>query len=373
MTEPQHRYAVVVAGGSGTRLWPVSRSELPKQMQAFMSEKTLIAETVERLRGIIPDGNVFISTTTNYLEQMQALLPQIPEQNFIVEPAGPDSPGTPAAFALLAQRLHQVDPEAVVFSLASDHAIADINEFHKTVDASMGFVESHPGWITLVGIVPTRADTGLGYVRAGASVQADPPVFRIQGYAEKPSLEVAETYVASGRYFWNAAYYCFRADTLIAAYDDADPQLVARTGDYLRTGEEAAYLSAPRAAHEIEIIDTAKFPLAVVPGDFAWSDIGNWAALHRSLAELAGSDVVHTDTRHVDVGSSRILVLGRQSSAEAAGTGQLTVVTAGLRDVAVVTTADAILVINLAQLEESPQTMSELFEALKQQGLENLL
>ena len=218
----RHRYAVVVAGGSGTRLWPLSRQNLPKQMQALMSDKTLIAETVDRLRGVVPVENIFISTTGNYLETMRGLLPDIAAENFITEPV---ARGTSAAFALIAERLHDQDPQAVVFSLASDHAITEVEKFQQTLDRSFTFIEEHPRQIAMVGIRPDRADTGLGYIKVRGVIQDDPLIYEAEKFVEKPTHEVAEKYVESGEYFWNAAYYCFYASTLLEAYEDADPRL----------------------------------------------------------------------------------------------------------------------------------------------------
>lgn len=367
-SDPLHRYAVVVAGGSGTRLWPLSRRDLPKQMQSLMSDKSLIAETVARLRGVVPFENVFISTTENYRAQIAELLPEIDTANFIVEP---EARGTPAAFALFAAHVHGLDPDAVIFSLASDHAITEIDKFQQTMVQAFDFIDSEPGAVAMVGITPTRPDTGLGYIKARPEQVGRPgpaesaPVLRVEKYIEKPSYDVAATYVAAGGYYWNSAYYCFRASTLLAAYTEAEPELVAATGEYLRTGDPAAYLSAPVRAHEIDLIDTVRYPLAVVPADFTWSDIGNWAALHRSLSALIGSEVVSANARdHIDVHSTGCLVVNGDDRV---------VVTAGLDDIAVITTNDAVMVINMKQLEEMPATMQELFARLRAEGKEELL
>jgi mannose-1-phosphate guanylyltransferase/mannose-6-phosphate isomerase len=353
----EHCYAVVVAGGAGTRLWPLSRQALPKQMQSLMSDQTLIAETVERLRGVVPIEHVFISTTENYREHMQQLLPEISSGNFIIEP---EPRGTPAAFALLAERLRRQDPDAVVFTLASDHAITEVAVFQETMRTAFGFIDAHPEQLAIVGITPTRPDTGLGYIRAIESVQADPAVLRVAKYAEKPTQEVAQSYVDSGTYYWNAAYYCFRADTLLAAYAAYDKRLVEATSAYLDSGHTADYLRAPAGGHEIDIIDTAKTPLALVPADFTWSDIGNWAALYRSLSELMHKDVVVRNAdHHTDEGSTNSLVIN---------TDDRIVTTAGLDHIAVITTEDAVLVVDLRRLEEMPEMMLRLFEKLRREG-----
>jgi mannose-1-phosphate guanylyltransferase/mannose-6-phosphate isomerase len=353
---------VVVAGGSGTRLWPLSRQALPKQMQSLMSDRTLIAETVERLSGVLPVEHVFISTTENYRASMAAMLPQIPAENFIIEP---EARGTPAAFALFSQRLLRLDPDAVIFTLASDHAITEVGRFQETMRTSFEFIETHPEWLAIVGIAPTRPDTGLGYIRAVEVVQDEPAVLRVEKYAEKPSLETAQSYLDSGNYYWNAAYYCFRADTLVEAYRRVDAKLVEATAAYLDVGDPAYYRQAPVAVHEVDIIDTSKTPLALVPAYFTWSDIGSWAALYRSLSELVGEDVVSKNAdKHTDYGSTRSLVLN---------TDDRNVTTAGLDHIGVITTEDAVFVVDLSRLEEMPEIMQKLFEKLRSEGKGHLL
>ena len=357
-----HRYAVVVAGGSGTRLWPLSRQHLPKQMQALMSDKTLIAETVDRLRGAVPLENIYISTTGNYLETILELLPDIRPENVISEPV---ARGTSAAFALIAHQLHEKDPEAVIFSLASDHAITEVDKFQATLDRSFEFIEQHPRQIAMVGIRPTRPDTGLGYIKVRHVIQDDPLIYEAEKFVEKPSHEVAEKYVESGEYFWNVAYYCFYASTLLEAYEAADPRLTAAAREYSKTGERSDYERSPEKVHEIEIIDSATYPLAVVPADFQWSDIGNWLALYMLLSDIAGDDMVSSDaTRHVDVNSKRLMVSNPD--------GRL-VATAGLEDVVVVSTDDAVLVLHMSQLETVPETMRQLLEKITQEGKEDYL
>ncbi len=362
-TDHSHRYAVVVAGGSGTRLWPLSRKALPKQMQALMSEKSLIAETVDRLEGVIPVERIFVSTTENYLEPIRSLLPGVPRENYIVEPEGR---GPTVAFALLASTIVARDPEAVVFSLASDHAVTEVDRFRQAVRTSLEYVDAHPGEIAVVGITPTRADTGLGYIRVREPVQDEPLVYRAGKYVEKPSLEVARDYVQSGQSFWNAAYYCFRAQTLLDAYADANPLLVEHTAAFLKTGDLETYRQIPGEFHEIDIIDSAKYPIAVVPGDFRWSDIGNWSSLHRTLAEITGSDVVTSgDNAYVDVESHNVFV--RSSDGRR-------VVVMGMKDVGIICTDDAVVVIGLDGLESSPEkSMKVLLERLRENGMDDLL
>lgn len=349
MTRSAHRYAVVVAGGAGTRLWPLSRQNLPKQMQSLMSDKTLIAETVDRLRGVVPWENVYVSTTANYSGTISELLPDIKDENIIVEPV---ARGTSAAFALFASTLYDKDPEAVIFSLASDHAITEVDRFQQTLRDCYAFIEANRGHVALVGIKPTRPDTGLGYIKVRGIISEKPAVYAAEKFVEKPSREVAASYVTSGEYYWNAAYYCFAAATLLEAYDDADPRLLAAARNYRRTGKSADYEAAPRKVHEVEVIDSRKYPLAVVPAEFAWSDIGNWQALHRALADIAGESMVATNSRqHIDVDSTNCLVYSDD---------ERIVATAGLDSIVVVSTKDVVLVLNMEQLEKMPELLTAL-------------
>lgn len=345
-----HRYAVVVAGGSGTRLWPLSRENLPKQMQALMGDKTLIAETVERIGGVVPLENVFVSTTANYTALIQQQVPQIPVENFIVEPV---ARGTAAAFALFSHALYERDASAVIFSLASDHKIAEVDRFQETLRHCYEFIEHNLGHIAMVGIKPTRPDPSLGYIKVRRGIDlSHPHALSAEKFVEKPSLAIAEKYVASGDYFWNAAYYCFAAKTLIAAYDDADASLGNAVRRYAKSGVIDDYEEAPTKVHEIDVIDSGKYPLAVITADFTWSDIGNYRTLHLVLSDLAGGSLVASDTdHHYDVGSSNSLVINR---------GERIVATMGLENVVVVSLDDVVMVLNKDQSER----LSELLEIL---------
>ncbi len=345
-----HRYAVVVAGGAGTRLWPLSRKNLPKQMQALMSDRTLIVETVDRLRGVVRPDHIYVSTTANYSGMIRDLLPEIPRDNVIVEP---EARGTAAAFALFAHYLHEHDPDAIVFSLASDHAITEVDRFQDTMVDCYRFIETHPDHVALVGIKPTRPDTGLGYIKVRDQFGEDPTVYSVEKFVEKPTHNVAAGYLESGDYFWNAAYYCFAAGTLLSAYDDADPRLVRAAQTYAHTLDPKDYRAAPRKVHEIELIDSGTYPLVVVPAEFTWSDIGNWQTLHHVMAEMAGEDLVVPNARqHADVNSTTGLVLVPPEY-------QGIVATAGLDNIAVVVTEDAVLVINLDHADEMPALLKK--------------
>lgn len=354
----KHRYAVIVAGGSGTRLWPISRRNLPKQMQSFVTDKTLIDETVSRLEGVLPIENIYISTTENYRDNIHKLLPQIPVEHIIIEPV---SRGTTAAFALFTHTIKEQDPEAIIFSLASDHAVTGIDQFHQALTQAYEYVEEHPETITLLGIKPDKPDTGLGYIKTDKILQNNPLVYSVEKFVEKPSKNVAKSYVKSGEYYWSAAYYCFKAATLINAYNEADPEIMEAIGLYTETHKLSDFEKVPQKAHEIELINTSIYPLAVVPADFKWSDIGNWHTLHALLSDLSeDTNFANSGVQHIDVDSQNCLVFS---------TDDRLIATVGLNDLAVISTEDVVLVLN----KNNSQDVKQLIDILQEKGLTQYL
>lgn len=352
-----HHFAVIMAGGLGTRLWPMSRQDLPKQMQRFIGDKTLLHETVDRLTDIVPIERIMISTTPNLVDKIKQIVPNLPEGNIIVEPV---ARGVAVAFAFINTAILKRDPEAILFFLASDHSVADIKQFHHKVRQSFTYIESHPNHIALIGITPAYANTGLGYIKIGAVINGPGRGYRVEKFVEKPSRKVAQQYVKSGDYLWNTAYYCFRSQTLLNAYRDADATLVDTAKQFYDSPSVANYSAIPTKSHEIEIIDATKFPLIVLPADFGWNDIGNWQALHEVLADIQGQNVVTKAGRHIDIGSSNCLVYAD---------GDKLIATLGLDNIVVVDTPDVLLVLN----KDKPQEIKKLLEHLKDNGLHQYL
>jgi mannose-1-phosphate guanylyltransferase len=355
----QHKYTVIVAGGLGTRLWPVSRKSLPKQMQKFISDRTLIDETVERVAGILPKDHIFIATNAGLAEPLKELLPEIPVENYIIEPV---ARGTTPAFALLARTIEKRDPKAIVVSLASDHAISELDIFHKVLSEALEYTEKNPKKITLIGIKPDKPDTGLGYIRVADKVNSRPTVYNVNKFVEKPSYKIAQKYVESGRYYWNAAYYCFAVKTFIKAYEDVNPNLIKYVDKFLASGKAEDFEKVPAEGHEIEIIDDNKFPMVLVPADFKWSDIGNWQALHGLIAERSGSGEVATMLKgeHIDLDSKNYMI---HSTVDGL------IATSGLDSVAIIHTNDVLLVLN----KDNPASVKEIIEKIKEHGLEKYL
>lgn len=329
-------------------------------MQKFVSDKTLIEETVDRIAAVIPHANIFISTTQNYADKIAKLLPSIKSENIIVEP---DRRGTTAAFALFSNVIHSRDPEAVIFSLASDHAIADPTPFQQTITDSYDYISQNEQSIALVGVKPTQPDTGLGYIKVDSVLSENPKIYSVEKFVEKPKLNVARKYVESGEYYWNAAYYCFKAATLLAAYDEADPEIGACVGRYLESGNVDDFMCTPEKPHEIEIINAKRFPLVLVPGSFTWSDIGNWSALHDLLADASGHEkkMVSNGTKHVDIDSEHCLVVSNDD--------KKVIATVGLKNIIVVDTEDALLIMDKGHNQDIKAALA----LMKERGLDKYL
>ena len=355
-----HHYAVIVAGGSGTRLWPMSRKDIPKQMQPLVSGKPLIEDTADRLLEAFEADHIFISTTVNYADQIKKILPMIPADNIIVEPV---AKGPALAFALFAEVILRRDPMAVIVSLASDHAITNTEQFKEALANARNYVSENTSSIALIGIVPNRPDTGLGYIKVDSQIQDEPTVFSVEKFVEKPTRAVAEQYVASGEYFWNVAYYCFSAATLVEAYKEASPDSMKRVIDYVDTNDESFFNNARPMVHEIEVINAARFPLVMIPAKFAWSDIGNWETLHDLLANNDDnpSRVVTTAKHHIDIDSEGCMIKASDD--------QKLIATVGLKDIVIVDTADSLLVLH----KDRTQDIKAVIEELKKRGLNQYL
>lgn len=362
----EHRYIIIMAGGSGTRLWPLSRKRDPKQFHAFLSEKTLLQETYARAIAVLPAAQIFVSTTENYAELVCAQLPDIPKERLILEP---EARNTAPAIALVAATMAAYDPEAVVATIASDHAIENSEEFVASVAAALSAIERHPEKLATIGINPTKPDTGLGYIKIGQEFSDDGErrVFFVDDFKEKPDTETAIRYVESWEYLWNAGYFIFKASVFQAWTEKLAPLLQESTTELIAgrqtldaAGRLAAYRKAPSEAVEPLIIEklSAEERL-VIPTSLRWSDVGNWSTLFQFLHEKKGTSII-SEGNHTDLGSQDILVKA----------GRKPIFTLGLKNIVIIETDDALLV---ADKDAAGSEMKALIEKLKTEGKEDLL
>lgn len=331
-------YVVVPAGGSGTRLWPLSRATSPKFLHALTGDhRSLLQTTVERLAPLTTPDRTFVVTGAAHAVAVARQLPLLPDHNVLVEPAPRESA---PAIGLAAAIIHRRDPDAIVGSFAADHLIEDEALFHETVRAAVEVARE--GYIVTVGITPTGPGTGYGYIRTGAPLGVGGGL-RVEEFKEKPTREVAEAYVASGRYLWNASMFVCHTGVLLAEMERQLPELHAgleRIADCWGAPGQDSTLSAvwpalPKVTIDHGLMEHAT-RVATIPGHFGWNDVGDWDTLASILPRRDDGNVyLGTDDRHVGVQVRDNLIVS--------STGRL-VATLGVEGLVIVDTDDALLV-----------------------------
>lgn len=332
--------AVILAGGSGTRLWPRSRSVLPKQFLDLIEPgRSLLQETVERIRPLVAPQDVLVVTSQAFAGRVAEQLPEVPRANILGEPMGR---GSAPAIGWAAATIQQRWGGDVMISLHSDHHIAKPGVF-RTALAAAAEVARRGNLVTL-GVVPTRPHTGLGHVQRGESLPDANglPAYRIARFVEKPDLSTAEAYTASGEYFWNSGIFVWQTATLLEEMAGFMPGLAGSLAELQRsmgTAEEGSTLAEvwPRLA--IEQIDYGVMEHtrrgAVLPVDMGWSDIGDW----NSLAEILAG---HAD-ENGNIVSGEFAGLDNHDSVVVSGAGRL-IAAIGLDNMVVVDTHDILLI-----------------------------
>jgi len=345
---------VILSGGSGTRLWPLSRSKKPKQLLALTGERTMLQMTAARCTDRARFGPAVVVTNALHATEIAAQLRDDRPAAILLEPAGRN---TAPAIALAAI---EAAPETPLLVMPSDHVIEDVAAFHAAIAAAMPLVEQ--GWLVTFGITPDKPETGYGYIRRGAEVS--PGVQKVDAFIEKPDLARARSYLADGNYSWNGGIFLFRADAYLGALERFEPEMVAavraslagaaREGAMIIPAAEA-FLSAKSESIDYAVMEKAE-RVAVVPVDMGWSDVGSWDALHTlgqgdAQGNVLLGDVVAIDTRDCLIRSEGPVVT-----------------TAGVSDLIVVATRDAVMILPRG----SSQEVKKIVEALKQKGHETL-
>ncbi|HJW01661.1 MAG TPA: mannose-1-phosphate guanylyltransferase/mannose-6-phosphate isomerase [Azospira sp.] len=350
-------HPVILCGGSGTRLWPLSREIEPKQFLPLLRGRSPFQETLQRLQAIPGIQPPLIVTNQEHLptvmEQSDAL--GLAPPGLLIEPMGR---GTAPAVAVAAAHLLRQDPDARLLVLPADHDIPDQKAFCHAIVRGKDALERH--WLVLFGLTASRPETGFGYIRRGAPVPGNEGCFEVLSFVEKPEMEVAQSLIASGQHYWNSGIFLFRAAKFLAEFARLEPELAdicARTAASLAMDANQLHIDgktfAPcRTASIDHAVIEKTSAAAMVTADFAWSDLGSWQALWEVAEKNEAGNVSHGDV-HLNsvsncyVHSSRRMVVG-----------------IGLQDLVIIETADALLV----AARDQSQKVKEVVEQLKAQS-----
>lgn len=336
----EHLFAVIMAGGGGTRLWPVSRQKNPKQLIQLFGEKSLFQIAVDRLEGFIPFERIFVVTTAGQVTQLHAQEHNIPRKNFLIEP---QPRGTAAVVAMAAAAIDKIDPDAVIAILTADHLIANIPGFHQCLSAANDIADQ--GLIGTLGIKPTFPSTGYGYIESGneLGVFSGMIALKVERFLEKPCEAIAREIYLKDNYTWNSGMFICRVNTILTEYQKYMPELFSRIADlkpYL--GEDH---SSEKFQHSWNLIQpqTIDYGImektelaAVLPArDLGWYDVGSWDSFFDISSPDEDGNIV-VQARHIGIGTQNTLVVST--------TQDRLVVTLGIKDMIVVQTEDAVLI-----------------------------
>ncbi|APS00944.1 hypothetical protein BCY86_07020 [Pajaroellobacter abortibovis] len=352
----QDTYAVILAGGAGTRFWPASRKHIPKQLLplAGLPNESMVAATVRRLSPLIPSHRMLISTSQHLLPQVKRVLPTtFVDAQFLSEPVGRN---TAPCIGWATFKIVRQNENARIVVLPSDHFIADEQKFLQTIERALDVASK--GYLTTIGIIPTRPETGYGYIELGDPI--DPHAFQCKKFTEKPSYNIAQKYVASQKHLWNAGIFCFQAKVMKAAISNSIPSLadgLVEIEQAALQGEEEesihqVFPRLPSLSIDYGIMEKAS-NLAVVPADFGWNDVGSWA----SAWELAVRD------EHGNVLPSNAIALCASNNfyyASSTNPSKKLVALVDVHDFVIVDTEDTLLIVPRERSQEVRSVVEQL-------------
>lgn len=350
MNENPNAYVCIMAGGSGERFWPMSRQRTPKHLLKLFGEQTMLEQTVRRLKGVVPQANVFVLTNEAQLANTRAALPFLAPEQILAEPAKRDT--APAA-ALATGLVRARNPNAVMALLPADHLIKNHDRFRSQLSVALERAARGHALMTFA-IKPTYASPAFGYLELGEKLDGGAlsgGVYRVKRFVEKPDLATAATYFASGDYAWNAGMFIWRVDVFLEEVTQHAPELAAFVRDF-PTGEPTAYLAQrfpglPKISVDYAVMEKAA-QVETIVAEYDWDDVGMWTSLPAHLDRDAAGNAVR----------GRALAVNAQNNI-AISNGRI-VALVGVKDLVVVETADAILVCHRDAVQDIKRLMPKL-------------
>src|ERR1700704_304893 len=356
---PNSLYALILAGGSGERFWPLSRRARPKQLLRLVAEQTLLEQAVARLQGLIAPERLLILTNVDQEAAVRELLPQVPKENIVAEPAKRD---TAAAVALGAGWVAARDHSATMIVLPADHVIDDTAAFQKTLTAAAAAAEE-TGALVTIGIKPTWACPGFGYIEQGEAVrlrnsEPETGVHRVVRFREKPNADLAEAFLRSGNFRWNAGMFVWSVPSVLSEFNRHTPELASfisqlRARDNFKKTLSERFSGLPRISFDYAIMEKADRVL-VVEAAFDWDDVGSWRAVSKYFKNDAEGNAANCEITSLE--STNNLVFNSDGTS---------IALLGVHNLIIVRTPDAVLICHRHQAEKIKNLVGKLPEALQ--------
>ena len=357
MSDFSHAYAVIMAGGGGTRLWPLSRKDKPKQLLPLIGQETLFQSTVLRLKELFPPERILVVTIEEQAQEMKQQVPELPEENYLIEPA---PRGTASVVGLAAMALQKRDPEASMAILPSDHFIRNVDLFHYLLKAA--FDVAADNYLVTLGITPTMPSTGYGYIQQGTPIGGGYkyPVYTVQSFKEKPDEATAQQLLRMGGHSWNSGMFIWRADAILNEIDKQMPNLgkaLREIGDTWNSSHKIETLKKIWPGLKNETVDYGIMEkaekVAVLPaGGLGWSDVGSWSSLFEVLLPDMSGNIATNAALHLAHETNNTMVYG--------GGSDRMVVTIGVDDMVVVDTGDVLLICKTDQSQKVKDVVEHL-------------